>query len=144
MKGGMIIRLIDVVMLLLFGFITVSDIVQRTQVPLPAKAKKKTVQKDTTEVVFSVIGVEIVPTKKIDRSNLQAITAQLEELGKKWQKQEGKKTQKELSQEFCKYIVTTGAVIRKGNLIEDNAVSRPIVLLTELERAIKRAYHAGI
>ena len=35
MKGGIIVRLIDVVFILLLGFISASDIVQKTQIKLP-------------------------------------------------------------------------------------------------------------
>ena len=40
-RGGMIIRLIDIALTVLFGFIAVSDIEQKTQVNLPAKVSAR-------------------------------------------------------------------------------------------------------
>lgn len=55
MKGsGFILRFVDVVLILLFGFITISNL-QDTEINLPESSETEQVSMDTEEVVF--IGV---------------------------------------------------------------------------------------
>jgi len=58
-KGGIIIRLIDVAMIILFGFIAISDIKVRAQIKLPASQEEKQPEEKQDEPV--VIFVKIVP-----------------------------------------------------------------------------------
>ena len=52
MKGGMIIRLIDVVLIILFGFIGISDIQVKRQIKLPGGEKKQQQAKERKDVMF--------------------------------------------------------------------------------------------
>lgn len=107
MKGGIIVRLIDVVFILLFGFITASDIIQKTQIGLPPLA---TVGKPPEGESPLVIRISIRPTKYIDDAVLEKMLQQLQAKGKKAgdQAERSKKTQKKISEEFIKYIVKAG------------------------------------
>ncbi len=52
MKGGMIIRLIDVVLIILFGFIGISDIQVKLQIKLPGGEKKQQQENEKKDVMF--------------------------------------------------------------------------------------------
>lgn len=54
-SGGMIIRLIDVVLLLLFGFISISQITKKSIIALPKSVSVPPAMPDREEIVF--IGV---------------------------------------------------------------------------------------
>jgi len=58
-KGGIIIRLIDVAMIILFGFIAISDIKVRAQIKLPSNEEEKHPEEKQDEP--TVIFVKIVP-----------------------------------------------------------------------------------
>lgn len=58
MTGGMIVRLIDVVLIILFGFIGISDIQNKTQIKLPGKTQNAPVQ---SEIVTVTVLVAIEP-----------------------------------------------------------------------------------
>lgn len=53
--GGMIIRLIDIVLLLLFGFISISQITKKSVIALPRSAAVQAATPDREEIIF--IGV---------------------------------------------------------------------------------------
>ena len=52
MSGSMLMRLIDVVLIILFGFIGISDIQNKTQLKLPGKATDEPLQEELRENVF--------------------------------------------------------------------------------------------
>lgn len=54
-KGGMLIRLIDVVLILLFGFISISEISEKTLIELPASTEIPPSLPDKEEIV--IVGV---------------------------------------------------------------------------------------
>jgi len=51
-KGGLIIRLIDVVLILLLGFISISDLTVKTQVKLPQGANESNTTIQKSQAVF--------------------------------------------------------------------------------------------
>jgi biopolymer transport protein ExbD len=51
-SGGMIIRLIDIVLLLLFGFISIAQITKRSVIMLPKSVSAPLAMPDREEVVF--------------------------------------------------------------------------------------------
>ena len=59
-KGGLLIRLIDVAMIILFGFIAISDIKVRAQIKLPSEQKNEEERRDDTEpaLIFVRIGLD--------------------------------------------------------------------------------------
>jgi len=56
-KGGIIIRLIDVAMIILFGFIAISDIKVRAQIRLPAEQDKQERRESETEPVLLFVKI---------------------------------------------------------------------------------------
>ncbi len=77
-KGGIIIRLIDVALIILFGFIAISDIKVRAQIKLPSD-KQESESKTKQEIIFVEIGLEGSFIIKKEETIL-AQTADLEEL----------------------------------------------------------------
>lgn len=57
MRGGMIIRLVDVVLILLFGFLAISDIQVKRQLRLPGPSESETVQQ-ASETVFLFVKID--------------------------------------------------------------------------------------
>ncbi|RMF61309.1 MAG: biopolymer transporter ExbD [Calditrichaeota bacterium] len=58
-RGGLIIRLIDVAMIILFGFIAISDIKVKAQIKLPAKDETPPAeQKEDPTLLFVTIGLD--------------------------------------------------------------------------------------
>jgi biopolymer transport protein ExbD len=59
-KGGLLIRLIDVAMIILFGFIAISDIKVRAQIKLPSEKTEQEEQQDYQEpaLLFVRIGLD--------------------------------------------------------------------------------------
>ena len=57
MRGGMIIRLVDVVLILLFGFLAISDIQVKRQLRLPGPAENETVEQ-VAETVFLFVKID--------------------------------------------------------------------------------------
>ncbi len=57
-KGGIIIRLIDVAMIILFGFIAISDIKVRAQIRLPAEQDKQERREAETEPVLLFVKID--------------------------------------------------------------------------------------
>ncbi|MFQ5650788.1 MAG: ExbD/TolR family protein [bacterium] len=53
-KGGIIIRLIDVAMIILFGFIAISDIKVRAQIKLPSDRQEQVTQEEKEPVLIVV------------------------------------------------------------------------------------------
>ena len=52
MSGSMLMRLIDVVLIILFGFIGISDIQNKTQLKLPGQSTSEPIQEEIVENVF--------------------------------------------------------------------------------------------
>jgi biopolymer transport protein ExbD len=77
-KGGIIIRLIDVALIILFGFIAISDIKVRAQIKLPSD-KQESESKTKQEIIFVEIGLEGSFIIKKEETIL-AQTADLEQL----------------------------------------------------------------
>ena len=71
MRGGMIIRLIDVVLIILFGFLAISDIQMRRQIRMPGPSEE---QKPPEEQKDAYIFI------KIDKENRFAIEMDQTEL----------------------------------------------------------------
>lgn len=69
-KSGMIIRLIDVVLLLLFGFIKVSQIVFMSQIKLPPKQQQDLNLDENKEIEI----ISLIIDSWVDKSNNQVIT----------------------------------------------------------------------
>ncbi|MFQ5602575.1 MAG: ExbD/TolR family protein [bacterium] len=79
-KGGIIIRLIDVAMIILFGFIAISDIKVRAQIKLPSD-KLETEPKNQEEPIL--IRVQISETNRFaikENDEILIETVSLEEL----------------------------------------------------------------
>ena len=55
MQGGIVLRLIDVVLILLFGFIAVSEVSQRTTISLPESTQVPLSNPDKEEII--IIGI---------------------------------------------------------------------------------------
>jgi biopolymer transport protein ExbD len=56
-KGGLLIRLIDVAMIILFGFIAISDIKVRAQIKLPSDQKTEEDRRDEQEPVLMFVRI---------------------------------------------------------------------------------------
>lgn len=106
MRSGMIIRLIDVVFILLMGFITASDIIQKTQIKIPEQTTTGNPPPGERPLLLRI---SVRPTREIGDATLQLIMAQLKSKGKKAASETHKKTQKQLSEYFLKYILKAGA-----------------------------------
>jgi len=52
MRGGLIVRLIDVVLIILFGFIAISDIQVKRQIRLPGPSQKEEKPQEENEFIF--------------------------------------------------------------------------------------------
>lgn len=63
-KGGILIRLIDVAMIILFGFIAISDIKVRAQIKLPSDKQDETVEEKKKEP--ALIFVKIDPENRMN------------------------------------------------------------------------------
>ncbi len=57
MTGGTIIRLIDVVLIILFGFLFITDYQAKSHLPLPQVAERKEEQRPEDEDVYRVIEI---------------------------------------------------------------------------------------
>lgn len=57
MTGGMIVRLIDVVFIILFGFIAISDIQMKRQIRLPGPLQEKK-QQEQKDILFIFVHVD--------------------------------------------------------------------------------------
>lgn len=71
MTGGMIVRLIDVVLIILFGFIAISDIQMKRQIRLPGPLKEEK-QEELKNIVFIFVHVDKQGqfTVKIEERNI--------------------------------------------------------------------------
>ncbi|MBN1350978.1 biopolymer transporter ExbD [candidate division KSB1 bacterium] len=119
MRGGMIVRLIDVVFILLLGFINASDIIQKTQVPLPPLTKVGIPPEGERPLVLRI---SVKPTKEINEAEIQRINQRLQAKGKKaaTTEEREKKTQKQMSEEYIKYVFQAGV---GESAYEDSAFS---------------------
>jgi biopolymer transport protein ExbD len=62
-KGGLLIRLIDVAMIILFGFIAISDIKVRAQIKLPSdKIEQESTEQAEPALIFVRIGLNNLVT----------------------------------------------------------------------------------
>lgn len=59
MKGNIIIRLIDVVFILLMGFLLISDIVHKNQIKLPGRARSQATNEQKPQTI--PLEIEIIP-----------------------------------------------------------------------------------
>lgn len=57
MKGGIILRLIDIVLILLFGFIAVSEVSEKTRIKLPESTQIPLSNPDEEEIV--IVGISL-------------------------------------------------------------------------------------
>ncbi|MFQ5709395.1 MAG: ExbD/TolR family protein [bacterium] len=57
-KGGIIIRLIDVAMIILFGFIVISDIKVRAQIKLPSDEQQSETKITEQKLILVQVGLE--------------------------------------------------------------------------------------
>ncbi|MBN2088172.1 hypothetical protein JW964_01085 [candidate division KSB1 bacterium] len=108
MKGGIIVRLIDVVFILLLGFISASDIIHKTQIKLPAQLITSAGRQQVREPRPLVIRIFVEPMQDLTPEKLKQIQENLKPVGKKAYYAKDKITQRTVSEEFIKYIVRTG------------------------------------
>ena len=77
-KGGIIIRLIDVVLILLFGFISISEISRKSKILLPKSTQTPPQNPDLESIL--IIGVTPDGSYLVDNESM--IFTNLEDLGK--------------------------------------------------------------
>ena len=109
--GGIIIRLIDVVLILLLGFLKVSDIVHKKQIKLPSRASSQRSMDKPKNVV--PLKVMILPTKKDDIVP-DHIALELSKIDP-----ESEFSLSLKSQLFCYYMVQDSIKTRRIQLIEE-------------------------
>ena len=70
-KSGIVIRLIDIVFILLLGFLQISDIIHKDEIKLPPKSATNTEPKERPEILTLEITIIDSDTtmKQIDRQN---------------------------------------------------------------------------
>lgn len=78
-KGGIIIRLIDVAMIILFGFIVISDIKVKAQIKLPSREQSAEPEQTKQRLIFVHVGADDTFTVTENQVPLTA-TASLEAL----------------------------------------------------------------
>ncbi|GEM_PF-1415021 len=108
MKGGIIVRLIDVVFILLLGFISASDIVHKTQIKLPPQLIASAGRQQVREPRPLVIRIFVEPTQELSSEQLNVIKTDLKPIGKKAYYSKNTLTQRKISEKYIKYIVRTG------------------------------------
>jgi biopolymer transport protein ExbD len=89
-KGGMIIRLIDIALTVLFGFIAVSDVEQKTQVKLPRDVTGVPQQTKLNTVSILVLDgprytVMVGPREIMSDTDLERVEKVLIEINKQFQ-----------------------------------------------------------
>lgn len=67
MQGGIVIRLIDVVLILLFGFIAVSEVSQKTTISLPESTQVPLSNPDKEEIL--IIGINQIGEYLVDEES---------------------------------------------------------------------------
>jgi hypothetical protein len=108
MKGGIIVRLIDVVFILLLGFISASDIIRKTQIKLP-KQLVSSMRQEVKEPRPLVVRIFVAPKKVMTDADFNIIRQNLKSTGKKAKKEKNKFTQRWVSEHYVSYFVRTGA-----------------------------------
>lgn len=78
-KGGLIIRLIDVAMIILFGFIAISDIKVRAQIRLPSQEENK-IEQNEEEPVLLFVKVDLEQGYVVEENEQTLLTTR--ELGR--------------------------------------------------------------
>ncbi len=58
-QGGLIIRLIDIAMIILFGFIAISDIQVRAQIKLPSEQQNQQQQQEKKDPILIFVKVDL-------------------------------------------------------------------------------------
>lgn len=108
MKGGIIVRLIDVVFILLLGFITASDIIRKTQVKLPPQLVTSMGNQQVREPRPLVVRIMVKPKREMTPALLNRVKTRLKSTGKKARKEAHKISQREFSEQFVSYGARTG------------------------------------
>lgn len=132
MKGGIIVRLIDVVFILLLGFISASDIIRKTQVKLPPQLITSMGSQQVREPRPLVVRIMVKPTQEMTSDLLQRIKGRLYSVGKKARVEKDKLSQREVSEKFVTYVVRTGS--------SEDDPDEEITSLYDLEKYILRQY----
>jgi len=132
MKGGIIVRLIDVVFILLLGFISASDIIHKTQIKLPAQLITSAGRQQVREPRPLVIRIFVEPTQNLTPEKLKQIQADLKPVGKKAYYAKDKRNQRSVSEEFIKYIVRTGTT--------DDAFNEELFSAEALEKYVQNVH----
>lgn len=73
-KGGIIIRLIDVAMIILFGFIAISDIKVRAQIKLPADDQEQTLPEEEMDPALIFVKIDLEYGFVIERKDETLLT----------------------------------------------------------------------
>ena len=109
--GGIIIRLIDVVLILLLGFLKVSDIVHKKQIKLPSRASSQRSMDKPKNVI--PLKIMVMPTKKDDVISPK-VALELNKIN-----QEDEHFLNKKSQLYCYYMVLDSIKTRRVQLIEE-------------------------
>lgn len=132
MKGGIIVRLIDVVFILLLGFISASDIIHKTQIKLPPQLIASAGRQQVREPRPLVIRIFVEPTQELTPEKLNIIKTYLKPVGKKAYYSKNTVTQRTISEEYIKYVVRTGTT--------DEDFNEELFTAEALEKYIQNAY----
>jgi biopolymer transport protein ExbD len=132
MKGGIIVRLIDVVFILLLGFISASDIIRKTQVKLPPQLVTSMGNQQVREPRPLIVRIMVKPTQEMTGELLQRIQGRLKSVGKKARVENEKLSQREVSEKFVTYVVRTGS--------SEDDPDEEMATLSALEKYILQQY----
>lgn len=132
MKGGIIVRLIDVVFILLLGFISASDIIHKTQIKLPPQLITSAGRQQVREPRPLVIRIFVEPTQVLTPEKLKEIQVNLKPVGKKAYYAKDKMNQRAVSEEYIKYVVRTGTT--------DDAYNEELFSAETLEKYVQNVY----
>jgi len=128
MKGGIIVRLIDVVFILLLGFISASDIIRKTQIKLPPQLTASTGGQEVREPRPLVIRIFVQKIQDLTPELLKIINSRLRSVGKKGMNEKNRLDQRLVSERFVAYSVRTG--------VTDEDLDETITTTIELEMYI--------
>ncbi len=82
-SSGLIIRLIDIAMIILFGFIAISDIKVRAQIKLPSEQKEENEQVEPKEPVLMFVKIDMSQGFVVEEGEqVVGVTSQLTDLEK--------------------------------------------------------------
>jgi biopolymer transport protein ExbD len=132
MKGGIIVRLIDVCFITLFGFIVASDVIHKAQIKLPPQLSASMGQGKVREPRPLVLRIQVRPKQMLTQGLLRQIETNLRPVGKKAQSEanQSKMTQLEYSEQFVSYVVRTGT--------RDEDIEEELKTVQELENYVRR------